>query len=77
MSHDRSTPDAVKMERLGRQGNPRCAVSHSAPAAPLPGRDVADLPDDVWEVFRLDPGELEDEPQPGDFWLEPDESEEP
>jgi hypothetical protein len=38
-------------------------------------RGPASLPDDVWDVFRLDLGDVDDEPEPGDFWLEPDDPE--
>jgi len=29
-------------------------------------------PDEAWDVFRLDEDESPDEPEPGDFWVEPD-----
>jgi hypothetical protein len=34
----------------------------------------ASLPDEVWDVFRLDEVDLRDEPEPGDFWWELDDA---
>ena len=34
----------------------------------------ASLPDEVWDVFRLDEADARDEPEPGDFWWEPDDA---
>ena len=34
----------------------------------------ASLPDEVWDVFRLDELDARDEPEPGDFWWEPDDA---
>jgi hypothetical protein len=36
----------------------------------------ASLPDEVWDVFRLDELDARDEPEPGDFWWEPDDASE-
>jgi hypothetical protein len=46
--------------------------------APCPDRQrprdsaPASLPDEVWDVFRLDEADARDEPEPGDFWWDPD-----
>jgi hypothetical protein len=48
---------------------PSRSAQRRRPRAP----DAASLPDDVWDVFRLDEVDhLRDEPEPGDFWWEPE-----
>jgi hypothetical protein len=47
------------------------SADRQRPRAPAP----TSLPDEVWDVFRLDDADAEDEPEPGDFWWEPDDRE--
>ena len=35
-------------------------------------RFVKSASDDVWDVFIPDDDELDPQPEPGDFWIEPD-----
>jgi hypothetical protein len=77
MSRDSSELGYVKIGDLRKTDNVGRtlldAEPHESRSAPVP----RSLPDDVWDVFRLDESEVADEPEPGDFWLEPDELEEP
>jgi len=53
------------------------ASSDAGPNRSRTAPGLRSLPDDVWDVFRLDDSDTADQPEPGDFWLEPDELDEP
>ena len=77
MSRDSSQLGYVNIGDLGKTDNVGGTLSDAGPhesrSAPVP----RSLADDVWDVFRLDESEVAEEPEPGDFWLEPDELDEP
>jgi hypothetical protein len=66
----RTTPsDAYQLTIFGGSASP---ILGPDPEGLWPSGQPASLPDEAWDVFRLDQDESSDEPEPGDFWIEPD-----
>ena len=66
----RTTPlEAYGTPDIGGLGD---QILNAGQKEPCAATKPASLPDDAWDVFRLDEDETSDEPEPGDFWVEPD-----
>jgi hypothetical protein len=74
-----STNDArtTPLEGYGRSdsGDLGDLILNAGQKGPCAATQPASLPEDAWDVFRLDEDESSDEPEPGDFWVELDAAE--
>ncbi len=61
---------APNVHKQDRQCSVSPPTARERPRAPAP----TSLPDEVWDVFCPDETDLRDEPEPGDFWWEPDDA---
>jgi hypothetical protein len=69
-SDDRFIPlDCNEPLDIAELGHP---FTDTGSGEPCRATQPASLPDEVWDVFRLDEDHWSDEPEPGDFWVEPD-----
>ena len=69
----RTTPlEAYKSSDIG---DLRDLILNAGQQGPCASPQPASLPEDAWDVFRLDEDETSDEPEPGDFWVDLDAAE--
>ena len=75
MSHQNLEPMSGEIGGLEIPGFLNGGFLDGRPSQPRNASAPASLPDDVWDVFRIDDDCAAGEPEPGDFWLEPEDLE--